>query len=276
MLMLRWSWLVKTGAILAFAGFLSLPVRSTTVVHLSVGSMTELADLVFAGTVVHQESRWDTTRSTIWTYVTLTNLATVKGESTVDTVTLAFKGGTVDGHTISVAGMPRFREGQREILLVHSRVGWQPTSAVVGMFQGRFQVRQSPGAGSEYVVDSYGRTIVGVEGKELVVLGAREAETSGVELLSATLTPGDGLSDSPSEEDSPEQYEPEVILPPSKDIDSEPWQSRIPPEGVGDTPEAITLNPVSGSQPIVIPPENDPGTRLTEDDFLRILRRLIE
>lgn len=274
--MLRWSWLVKTSAILAVAGFLSPPARSTTVVHLSVDSMAELADLVFAGTVVHQESRWDATHSTIWTYVTLTNLATVKGESTVDSVTLAFKGGTVDGHTISVAGMPRFGEGQREVLLVHSRVGWQPTSAVVGMFQGRFQVRQSPGDGSEYVVDSYGRTIVGVEGKELVVLGAREAGNSGVELLSTTLMPGDGLSDSPSEEGMLEQSEPEVILPPSKNIDNEPWQSRISPDGIGDTPEGITLNPVSESQPIVIPPENDPGTRLTEDDFLRILRRLIE
>jgi hypothetical protein len=73
---------------------------------------------------------------------------TLKGRSAAQ-VRLEFLGGTVGDRTLTVAEVPQFSVGDRDILFIND-VG-RPASPIVGFFIGRFPIRVDAFTGREFV-----------------------------------------------------------------------------------------------------------------------------
>jgi len=114
--------------------------RSTTVIPPTFESLVSSASTIFVGDVMDVRSEWTATRQgrAIKTYVTFKVEDVWKGS--VGAVTqLEFLGGTVDGVTMEVVGMPIFREGQRSVLFVSDE---RAVSPLVGFWHGRLRIER--------------------------------------------------------------------------------------------------------------------------------------
>jgi hypothetical protein len=121
------------AAVLAVAA----PAHATTVIAKSFADLCAEADLVFAGTVSASESSWaDRDRQSIQTRVTFADLTWLRGAPR-PTVTLRFAGGSMNGLTEEIAGMPRFAVGDQ--VVIFARAG-ESISPIVGFHQGLYRV----------------------------------------------------------------------------------------------------------------------------------------
>jgi hypothetical protein len=125
-------------------------LRAASIIAPTFDAMTARAQVVFVGETLDVRSRWVSTPSgrAIVTVVTYKVLRTLKGELGGQTQ-LEFLGGTVGEYRMEVAGMPRFRVGDEDVLFVDDR--GQPVSPVVGFMHGRFRVLEDPGTGRRSV-----------------------------------------------------------------------------------------------------------------------------
>ncbi len=114
------------------------PVAATTVIPPTFDQLVDNAREIFVGRVVARESRWVTTRDgpVIMTLVTFRIDDPVKGQLGTQT-SLEFLGGTVGEYTMSVAEMPQFNIGDRDMLFVGNR---NAASPLVGFMYGRFRI----------------------------------------------------------------------------------------------------------------------------------------
>ena len=113
---------------------------STTVVPPTFDALVAGANTVFVGEVMSVRSRWITTPRgrAIATDVTFRVEEVWKGSLGAVTM-LEFMGGTVDGMTMEVVGMPQFEVGQRSVLFVS---GERSASPLVGFMYGRMKVER--------------------------------------------------------------------------------------------------------------------------------------
>lgn len=121
---------------LVFAG----TAGSTTVIPPTFDALVGGANSVFVGEVMAVRARWTTTPRgrAIMTDVTFRVEDVWKGS--VGPVTLLeFLGGTVDGVTMEVVGMPQFSVGQRNVLFVSAE---RSISPLVGFMHGRMKVER--------------------------------------------------------------------------------------------------------------------------------------
>jgi hypothetical protein len=122
------------------------PVRSasvfaTSVLEQDLPALCNKAEIAFLGTVTAVSSRWaDAERTRMETLVTFAQIVPLLGNPGEET-TLRFPGGEIDGIREEVAGLPRFRLGDRAVLLVRSDGGISP---IVGFHQGFFPVADGP------------------------------------------------------------------------------------------------------------------------------------
>ena len=126
-------WLICTLAFASAAG-------STTVIPPTFDALVGDASTVFVGEVAAIRARWITARRgrAIVTDVTFRVEDVWKGS--VGPVTLLeFMGGTIDGTTMEVVGMPQFSVGQRNVLFVS---GERSVSPLVGFMYGRMKVER--------------------------------------------------------------------------------------------------------------------------------------
>ena len=101
----------------------------------------ENAAAIVVGTCVAQRAQWDPARNWILTYSTFRVEKTLKGQPAQE-MTIVTPGGTVDGITQEIIGVPRFREGEEHALFVrHSQAG--PT--VLYLEQGDYRVIRDRG-----------------------------------------------------------------------------------------------------------------------------------
>ena len=116
--------------------------RSTTVIPPTFESLVSSASTIFVGDVMDVRSEWAATRQgrAIKTFVTFKVEDVWKGSLGAVTQ-LEFLGGTVDGVTMEVVGMPTFHEGQRSVLFVS---GERSVSPLVGFWHGRMRVEKDP------------------------------------------------------------------------------------------------------------------------------------
>ena len=117
--------------------------RSTTVIPPTFESLVANANTIFVCEVMDVRAAWVATPQgrAIKTYVTFKVEDVWKGA--VGGVTqLEFLGGTIDGTTMEVIGMPTFRDGQRSVLFVHGEV--RMASPLVGFWHGRLRVEKDP------------------------------------------------------------------------------------------------------------------------------------
>ena len=115
--------------------------EATVVKPLDLNQLTMQADLTFSGKVLATESRWDSTRSKIWTHVTFSVDEVIGGSFAEKEITLRLPGGAIEAENIRmrVDGVPEFRVGE-EVLLFCSRDA-KHVNPIIGWFQGRFKIR---------------------------------------------------------------------------------------------------------------------------------------
>ena len=121
---------------LVFAGV----AGSTTVVPPTFDALVTGANTVFVGDVMAVRARWVATPRgrAIMTDVTFRVEDVWKGNLGAVTM-LEFMGGTIDGVTMEVVGMPEFTVGQRNVLFVS---GERAASPLVGFMYGRMKVER--------------------------------------------------------------------------------------------------------------------------------------
>ena len=131
------------AAVLVVAGLAGAP-RAASVIAPTFDAMVARSQVVFIGETLDVRARWVSTPSgpAIVSVVTFNVVRTLKGQLGGQTQ-LEFLGGTVGEHRMEIAGMPRFRVGDEDVLFVDER--GQPMSPVVGFMHGRFRVVEDPG-----------------------------------------------------------------------------------------------------------------------------------
>ena len=124
--------------------------QAMTLVARSFDELVARADTVFKGQVAAKTSLWvgDGESRHIATRVTFQVEESYKGDASPEQ-TLEFVGGTVEGTTLKIPGMPEFEVGQVAMLfVVGNGVQFCP---LVGVTQGRFHVVKDAASGTEQV-----------------------------------------------------------------------------------------------------------------------------
>jgi hypothetical protein len=143
-------------------------VRATTVVPPTFPELVGKADAIYRGRVTNVEARWvdraDGGGQIIKTFVTVAVERVLKGVDQPE-VTLEFLGGTVGNESLTVAGMPKFKAGQREIVFVQKNgVQFCP---LVAMMHGRYRVNRDETTGGEFIARDNGTPLTDVSDVEL-------------------------------------------------------------------------------------------------------------
>jgi hypothetical protein len=147
------------GLLLAFALAFTLaltPARATSVIPPTFPELVDEADAIYRARVTAVAARRvpapDGT-PVIKTFVTFAIERTLKGPDRPD-LTLEFLGGTVDGETLVVSGMPRFSAGSVDYVFVQ-RNGLQ-FCPLVAVMHGRYRIKRDDAAASTYVARDNG------------------------------------------------------------------------------------------------------------------------
>ncbi len=119
------------------------------------GQMVSEAEQIFIGTVTGIQAHKLGTGAIV-SQVSFGNLQIIKGPI-AETITLQMLGGTVDGETLRVAGLPTFHGGVR--YLVFMAGNGSAIFPVVGGPQGVFQVQLDPTTGQDVVVGGSGAPV---------------------------------------------------------------------------------------------------------------------
>jgi hypothetical protein len=139
-------------------------------IHASLHEMVRAADLIFIGKVAEQHTRLNDKQNMIFADVLLTNVHVIHSASrsrhkTERQITVTYAGGSCEGRTVYVSGMPRFDTGKRYLLFILDD-GNTYVNPFVGGLQGRLSVLEDQETGEEFVATASGRLIVGMEGSE--------------------------------------------------------------------------------------------------------------
>lgn len=160
-----------TRKILALSAFLLLvPVAANATIARAVkfDEKVENAASIVVGTCVAQRSQWDAGRNWILTYSTFRVDKTLKGVPAQE-ITIVTPGGTVDGITQEIIGVPRFQEGEEHALFVRQS---QAGPTVAYLEQGDYKVivergerLVQPTVSTAVLVDTGHGTAVSPEGR---------------------------------------------------------------------------------------------------------------
>jgi hypothetical protein len=137
----RTRWLVLAVFCLAWplASPAELTIRPVAVTPMTLGELVAGSDHVVLGTVQVVQPRWDATRTSIVTDVSVTTSEYFKSTTFKARLLLTLPGGTLEGLTVKVADVPVFAVGDTVLLFLkeHPAFGLQ----LVGLSQGVYYVR---------------------------------------------------------------------------------------------------------------------------------------
>ena len=149
---------------------LLLPVSASATIARAVEfeEKVEHAASIVVGKCVAQESRWDATKNWILTYSTFTVEKTLKGQP-AQRIVIVTPGGTVGNLTQEVIGVPKFREGEENVVFVRNS---QAGPTVLYLEQGNYKVHKDdrgdrvvePAVSTAVMVDTGRGTAVQAEG----------------------------------------------------------------------------------------------------------------
>jgi hypothetical protein len=146
------AWLLATALVVAFA---ATSARATTVIAPDFDSLVKGADYVARAAVKSVTSEYRTTPhgKAIFTKVELQVLEAITGTPPQPLV-LELLGGTVDGVTMRVEGVPLFHVGDEDILFVQNNgLQYYP---LVGIMNGKYPVKHDPATGAAFIARSNG------------------------------------------------------------------------------------------------------------------------
>jgi hypothetical protein len=128
----RWLATLLVSVLVAQGGAVA-----TTVSKLSLEELVRKSGRIILGRCLSTESRWNQGNTLIYTYSKVAVTENFKGQAGgfVNVVTV---GGTVDGITQTVSGMPQFEQDEEVVLFLEPSKNdlWQP----VGLSQGKFRI----------------------------------------------------------------------------------------------------------------------------------------
>ena len=138
------------SATLAAAALLVAPVASATImIPLTIEDMTARATSVVRAKVIGHDARWDAARKHIHTYTTLEILTAIHGPGTTGAkLVVRALGGAVGEIGMKVAGTAKFRAGEEVVVFVAEEPLEPGHFRVVGMSQGKYEIRRAPGQGA--------------------------------------------------------------------------------------------------------------------------------
>jgi hypothetical protein len=128
----------------------SSPARGSLVVALDLPGMVQRADHIAVTEVVSVRADWDAAHERIVSTVELRVVESWKGASTESRFTVVQPGGTVDGISMVVFGMPNFKAGERTLVFLR---GSTRSAQVVGLAQGKRAIRPDAATG-RWLVDA--------------------------------------------------------------------------------------------------------------------------
>ncbi|MCB9795511.1 MAG: hypothetical protein H6741_22625 [Alphaproteobacteria bacterium] len=142
--------LLAGATLLAVLGLSALPeAQATTLSALTVEQMTDASDLVVRGVVTEVWAEEDD-KGRIWTHAQVEVSQVFKGDTQTRSVIVDQMGGVLGENTMIIAEATRFSVGEEAYFFLET-LGSGHT-VTVGMFQGKFTVRQEPYTGDEMVL----------------------------------------------------------------------------------------------------------------------------
>lgn len=147
--------------------------HATTLLYKNLDDLSAEAEQIVVGTVAKTESTYGTDKS-IYTFVTITDMDNIKGQSKESELVLRFKGGQVGEDIHEIVGGPYFKTNEKVVLFV--RGNGRSLVPLVGWTQGVFRVVADQTGGS-IVTDHDGNALLGASGKDLVKEHRFESET---------------------------------------------------------------------------------------------------
>lgn len=276
--------LICVPAALILVSAITSGISSALVVPATISDLAKEARVIFAGTVTEASPEWNPRHTTIVTRVKFTRVVVIKGTVPSDNPTLTISEGRVGDEEIVTEGQPRFAAGDRCILLCNtSDLGSERNRylPIVGISLGVFRVLISRSTGSRIVADAGGREIVGIENGQLVVVA--DTQPPRHEIVGAvTDLPLTAERGEPPDENDPRRKG----APPKRPSREAPDIPEIPRDQVTRSKGSDSLPPadwVPGSQRVVdygvptvrvLDSKDDPGTRISESEFLTELTKL--
>ena len=129
----------------------SLSILSTTVEKFTLEDLVQKSGRIIVGKCLSTESRWNEDNTLILTTSRFVVSDALKG-TPGSVVTVITVGGTLDGITQTVSGMPQFVQEEEALLFLEpSRNGnWKP----LGLSQGKFRIVRNDLTGESEVVHS--------------------------------------------------------------------------------------------------------------------------
>lgn len=174
------------GLVSALVFLTTHPIGATTVIPPTFVELVSEAESIHRGKVMNVRCEWVNRPDgrVIKTFVTFAVQRTLKGHPAKE-LTLQLSGGTLDGVSDAIVGVPQFSIGQMDIVFVRQNgVSFCP---LVGMMHGRYRIQTDHASGREYVARDDG---VPIESEHEVQLVQRpEALVSRFKQVERALTP---------------------------------------------------------------------------------------
>jgi hypothetical protein len=150
--------MARTFAFAALLSLLPLSAHATISRAIDFEEKVSNAAAIVVGKCVGQQSRWNETREWILTYSTFEVEKSLKGQAPQQ-LTLVTPGGTVGNITQDIIGVPKFREGEENVVFVRNS---QAGPTVLYLEQGAYHVRKDdrgdrvvePGVSAAVLVDT--------------------------------------------------------------------------------------------------------------------------
>ncbi len=147
--------------------------HATTLLYQNLDDLSAEAEQIVVGTVAKTESTYGTDKN-IYTFVTITDMDSLKGQTKESELVLRFNGGQVGEDIHEIVGSPYFKTNEKVVLFV--RGNGQNLIPLVGWTQGVFRVVADQ-AGGNIVTDNDGNFLLEASGKNLVKEHRFESET---------------------------------------------------------------------------------------------------
>jgi hypothetical protein len=145
--MRRTPWLLGSAA-LVLAALVAAPAATTVIEFLDVYQMSQIASVVAVGEVERIEADWNQSHSKIYTRVTVRPTELLKGDQRLGSLTIKMIGGTIGDTRVHLPGTPPFAIAERVVLFLEPRDD-EDGYLVIGLFQGKFSLRQDQRGGDE-------------------------------------------------------------------------------------------------------------------------------
>ena len=124
--------------------FTSPFASATTILGMDIDKVAADAEFVFEGSVIHSETRQDSSSGIISTYVTFQINDIIKGDYSGDSVELKFMGGVFNGQIVQVSGMRIPEMTEQGIYFVES-MSRDLINPLIGWSQGHFIINDDNG-----------------------------------------------------------------------------------------------------------------------------------